>query len=1073
MHFGLSSAKTLAVDLTAAKGIREQSPGDERFDNKSVLNRAVLIAATLLFSVVGSQASFAACTVGTKTLVVTTTTTSPTPTYPTNGGAPAINLTYTLTYTTITSTSQGAGYCATSQTVDIVPSVQQNEGSFSNSTCDDLVLSIPNNIAAPNNNRTLTCTADWTAPSSPDASYSFSATASAQTNNAFNINSGATPVTVNRMQPPAAVDYTCEITDWSLEISSTADEFQYEGGDELPVKLVASYKYQTKGDGPDGTPCEATASADQISFDVSPNGGTVGSCSLNFTGMTQSSSVQTATAFCDTTWTSPTNNIQSSYSISAESRLPGQTGNQRTETDTPVEFSRAAEIAKSFEVYATPSDGTYTDADDSLEFKYYIKSTAGIATPTAATVTFLDQLFNPAALISCSVPQGTTSSTPAILCDTKTVTLAQNDYNPNSKIETSIKTTGQGTGITGLTGWSFSLLNDGKYSYQETTGDVGLQVDVAVSPAIYDPGQILTFTYTITNTGIVITKTGAYLTDNTPGMTFTGTCDIGDMVGGAVRTCTATFDTNTNNPPLAVDSDAKAMGLKGNWNQKVVYNNATALSRQLAEGWTFDLSADVPIYEEGKQVTFTGVVTNISIDNPKLKLKDVLLVINGGPPISPTSCNTPNNNQLGPGESVTCTWVHDVTQEDLDAGKIVAAGTVRADWKNYKNLMLSDSETLLSEGSAADIVQNTVGSFIKRRMDMMLSDEPAGYKIRNRAGAGAGVPVAFTGTSMNGTTNMAFATSSRALSAAADSRSARPDATGKGSLPSDSVMPTADAVIIPENDYNWWVEGKYTAYDSGDESDDTDRSGSFGIIHAGIDRKISDKTIIGVMLSLDWAQESADSLASVYAGESDVSGFGWMVGPYVSTALTENVFLDVRAAYGMSDNDIDIDIMDMPFSGGFQTTRWLVQAAISGQYQWGKFTFVPEATVSYMNEQQKSFDVSSGDIDLDVGSQSYSLGRLRVGPEISVRQEWEKGSFTPYLKPSLIWDFASEGQVIVSGDANLDGEVDDMGDLRAAIEGGLRTESDSGVTSSMSVTYDGIGVDLSAITFTGNVSIPF
>ena len=228
------------------------------------------------------------------------------------------------------------------------------------------------------------------------------------------------------------------------------------------------------------------------------------------------------------------------------------------------------------------------------------------------------------------------------------------------------------------------------------------------------------------------------------------------------------------------------------------------------------------------------------------------------------------------------------------------------------------------------------------------------------------------------------------------------------------------------------------------------------------------------MLSLDWAQESADGLASVYAGNSEVSGFGWMVGPYVSTALTPNLFLDVRAAYGKSNNDVDITILDMPFSGGFDTTRWLAQASISGQYQWGKFTFVPEATLSYMNEKQHSFDVSDGNIRIDVGSQSFSLARLRVGPEISLRQEWEKGSFTPYVKPSLIWDITSEGKVIVGGDATLDGEVDAATELRASIEGGLRVEGDNGVTSAMSVTYDGIGVnDLSALTFTGNVNIPF
>jgi outer membrane autotransporter protein len=263
-----------------------------------------------------------------------------------------------------------------------------------------------------------------------------------------------------------------------------------------------------------------------------------------------------------------------------------------------------------------------------------------------------------------------------------------------------------------------------------------------------------------------------------------------------------------------------------------------------------------------------------------------------------------------------------------------------------------------------------------------------------------------------------------------------------------------------------------TAYTN--DYEETDRSGYFGIVYAGIDTKIAENTILGIMISVDWAEEDATGLASIYAGDSEVSGVGWMIGPYLSTALLDNVFLDVRASYGKSNNNIDIDILDSDFSGEFETTRWLVQGSLSGQYAWHDLTLVPEATVSYLNEEQDKFSVKDDGTKVGVDSQSFSLGRLRVSTEIALRREWEHGTFTPYVKPSLIWDFASTGEVIVDGDANLDGEVDDAGALRAAVEGGLRTMGENGVTSDMSVTYDGIGTaGLSAITFRGALNVPF
>lgn len=164
-----------------------------------------------------------------------------------------------------------------------------------------------------------------------------------------------------------------------------------------------------------------------------------------------------------------------------------------------------------------------------------------------------------------------------------------------------------------------------------------------------------------------------------------------------------------------MDTTAVIQGKFSNkWN--ITYNDTTAMSRQIAEGWTFDLTAEPPILcEEGGQITFTGVVRNISI-SPHIKLEKsrVLLVLNGGATsIEPDSCTaigSGNSGNLCAGGVRHLHPLHGVTQDDLDVkisnGRYLAKG----DYKKYKDLTLSDSETLLSEGSAANMVQNTVGS---------------------------------------------------------------------------------------------------------------------------------------------------------------------------------------------------------------------------------------------------------------------------------------------------------------------------------------------------------------------------
>ena len=149
------------------------------------VRRGLAALGTLFLAVCSAQVANAACTVNSST---TLTLASPSYTYPAGGGGSGVTVTFTASYNT---TATGGG--CLDETVTITPS--STGGSFTGSTCSSIALnSIPNGS---NKISTAICTATWTEPASPAASYTISATASSTPLTAFNISTSNT-LTYNR-----------------------------------------------------------------------------------------------------------------------------------------------------------------------------------------------------------------------------------------------------------------------------------------------------------------------------------------------------------------------------------------------------------------------------------------------------------------------------------------------------------------------------------------------------------------------------------------------------------------------------------------------------------------------------------------------------------------------------------------------------------------------------------------------------------------------------------------------------------------------------------------------------------
>jgi len=131
------------------------------------------------------------------------------------------------------------------------------------------------------------------------------------------------------------------------------------------------------------------------------------------------------------------------------------------------------------------------------------------------------------------------------------------------------------------------------------------------------------------------------------------------------------------------------------------------------------------------------------------------------------------------------------------------------------------------------------------------------------------------------------------------------------------------------------VEGRYSAFD--DDAGNLDRDGHVGVLYVGGDYRVASNMIVGALVQFDWSKDDSSVLAS------KVDGNGWMIGPYLSMQVHENIYFDLRAAWGRSTNDLTLDTV----TGGFDTSRWLVKGALAGNWYHDAWRFTPSAELAY------------------------------------------------------------------------------------------------------------------------------
>jgi outer membrane autotransporter protein len=258
--------------------------------------------------------------------------------------------------------------------------------------------------------------------------------------------------------------------------------------------------------------------------------------------------------------------------------------------------------------------------------------------------------------------------------------------------------------------------------------------------------------------------------------------------------------------------------------------------------------------------------------------------------------------------------------------------------------------------------------------------------------------------------------------------------------------------------FDIWIEGKYASFRDNRASSDLD--GHFGLVSVGADYVLSRSFLVGTMVQFDSMRQHSNSQAT------EVSGQGWMVGPYATLRLTDNVFWQARAAWGQSSNEVS---PFLTYTDKFHTDRWLVSSTLTGRWGIGPWVLRPSASVAYIEDVSKSYIDTFGVAIPEVKSR---LGQAKAGPEIGYRYQLGHGVvLEPRAGLQVIWNFA--GDTTANGFTQINGDPAGPVGVRGRAEIGLRASTSGGIGLDLSGSYDGIGAkDYDAFTGRATVRVP-
>jgi large repetitive protein len=339
----------------------------------------------------------------------------------------------------------------------------------------------------------------------------------------------------------------------------------------------------------------------------------------------------------------------------AKASADGIDSNEDTETVTAVQ-RKTLSLVKS----ATPS--TYSAVGQSISYSYVVTNTgnvslagpvtvaddkATVSCPALSTVGNNDSFLDPGEAVTCSA----------------SYSITQTDLNSGS--------------VTNVAKASA----DGIDSNEDTETVIAIQkkelsLDKSAAQQSYDAvGDVISYSYLVTNTGNVRLAGPVTVADNKATVSCPAVSTVGNddsfLDPGEAVTCTASHtitQADLNNGSVTNVAKASADGIDSN------EDTVTVIADQNRE-LSLDKTPSPLTYDKvGDVISYSYLVTNTG----NVRLAGPVTVADDKATVSCPAVSTVGNNDgfLDPGEAVTCTASHTITQADLNNGSVT--NTARA-----------------------------------------------------------------------------------------------------------------------------------------------------------------------------------------------------------------------------------------------------------------------------------------------------------------------------------------------------------------------------------------------------------
>src|SRR5690606_18339944 len=131
-------------------------------------------------------------------------------------------------------------------------------------------------------------------------------------------------------------------------------------------------------------------------------------------------------------------------------------------------------------------------------------------------------------------------------------------------------------------------------------------------------------------------------------------------------------------------------------------------------------------------------------------------------------------------------------------------------------------------------------------------------------------------------------------------------------------------------------------------------SDAFSNLAVGADYRLNERWLIGLMGNYS----TIDS--ATFEKAPDITGKGWMAGPYAGYKINRQMFLSLKALHGVGETHYLATAETPLMADGLETTRWLFDATLTGNWKSGNWTLSPSAQFIHFAERGSLINGEAG-----------------------------------------------------------------------------------------------------------------